>query len=193
LSLYLQGNPGLLDQVAKPGLFLDAVPEVRLAKRLHEVGLLPEEKRKKFVETVSNYALEGQDADALDDDGIRSLFTDGEFDELVRRVRADLLPRLGDVRREWESNRSSDEPPEESVQKLLELFDSLKKQFGDDESAIILIDREIQRAREWIDENTPEELERAHRELGKVETQDKPRSARSIFDDVDANEDVETE
>jgi hypothetical protein len=183
----------LLDQVAEPGLFLNTVPEVRLAKRLHEFGLLSEEKRKKFVETVSNYALEGQDADALDDDGIRSLFTDNEFEELVRRVRTDLLPRLGDVRREWESNHSSDEPPEESMQQLLELFDSLKKQFGDDDSATILIDREIQRTREWIDENTPEELERPRRELGNVETQDKPRSARSIFDDVDADEDVETE
>ncbi|MBM4094557.1 MAG: hypothetical protein FJ276_34905 [Planctomycetes bacterium] len=193
LSLYLQHNPDLLDQVAEPGLFLDTVPEVRLAKRLHEVGLLPEEKRKKFVETVSNYALEGQDANALDDDGIRSLFTDGEFEALVRRVRTELLPRLGDVRREWESNHSSGVPPEEHMQQLLELFDSLKKQFGDDESAVKLIDREIRRTSEWIDENTPEEPERAPRNLGNVEAQVKPQSTRSIFDDVDANEDVETE
>ena len=190
LSLYLQGNPGLLDQVAEPGLFLDTVPEVRLAKRLQEVGLLPEEKRKKFVETVSNYALEGQDADALDDDGIRSLFSDGEFEELVQRVRTELLPRLGDVRRERESNHSSDESPEEYMQQLLELFDSLKKQFGDDENAAKLIDHEIQCTSEWIDENTPEEPERAPRKLGKVDAQEKPQSTRSIFDDVDANEAV---
>ena len=166
------------------------MPEVRLAKRLHEVGLLPEEKRKKFVETVSNYALEGQDGDALDDDGIRTLFTDGEFEEFVRRIRTELLPRLGDVRREWKSNHSSEEPPEEYMQQLIELFDSLKKQFGDDENAAKLIDREIRRTREWIDENTPEEPERAPRKLGKVEAQEKPQSTRSIFDDVDANEDV---
>ncbi|GJL51788.1 MAG: hypothetical protein NPIRA01_30150 [Nitrospirales bacterium] len=193
LSLYVQHNPGLLDQVAEPGLFLDTVPEVRLAKRLHEVGLLPEEKRRRFVETVSNYALEGQDADALDDDGIRSLFSNGEFEELVRRVRTELLPRLGDVRREWESNHSSGKSPEEHMQQLLELFNSLGKQFGDDESAVKLIDREIRRTSEWIDENTPEEPERASRKLGKVEAQEKPKSTRSIFDDVDANEDVESE
>lgn len=190
LALYLQGNPGLLDQVAEPGLFLDTVPEVRLAKRLHEVGLLPEEKRKKFVETVSNYALEGQDVDALDDDGIRNIFTDGEFEELVRRVQTELLPRLGDVRRERESNHSSDEPPEEYMQKLLELFDSLKNKFGDDVDAAKLIDHEIRRTSEWIDGKTPEEPKRAPRKLGKVETQEKPQSTRSIFDDVDANEDV---
>lgn len=185
LSLYLEHNPGLLDEVAEPGLFLDTVPEVRLAKRLNEVGLLPEEKRKKFVETVSNYALEGQDADALDDDRIRILFTDDELEELVRRVRTELLPRLGNVRGEWESTHHSDEPPEEHMQKLLELFHSLKKRFGGDESAVKLIDREMERTNEWITENTPEEPERTLRKLGHVEAQEKPQSTRSIFDDID--------
>ena len=186
LSLYLQHNPSLLEQVSEPGLFLDTVPEVRLAKRLHEFGLLPEEKRKKFVETVSNYALEGQDADALDDDGIRSLFTDEEFEELVLRVRKELLPRLGDVRREWELNHSLGDPPEEHMQQLMELFDSLKDRFGDDETALQLIEKQIAQTNDWVEENTPAEPERSPRKLGSVESQDKPRSSRSIFDDIDA-------
>lgn len=193
LSLYLQHNPGLLDQVSEPGLFLDTVPEVRLAKRLHEFGLLPEEKRKRFVETVSNYALKGQDADALDDDGIRRLFTDDEFEELLQRVRTKLLPRLDAVRREWESNHPPGEPPEEYMQQLLEFFDSLKERFGDDESAANLIDRQIRHTSEWIGENTPEEPERSPRKLGKVEASEKPQSTRSIFDDIDADEDSEGE
>ena len=185
LSLYLQHNPSLLEQVAEPGLYLDSVPEVRLAKRLLEVGLLPEKNRKKFVETVSNYALDGQDADALDDDRIRSFFTDSEFEELLQRVRTELLPRLDDVRFEWESNHSSGEPPEEYMQQLFELLDSLKKQFSNDASAVKLIDREIRLTNEWIGENTPEEPERTERKLGELEAQEKPLSTRSIFDDVD--------
>ena len=166
---------------------------MRLAKRLHEFGLLPEEKRKKFVETVSNYALEGQDADALDDDGIRSLFTDDEFEDLrAKGFGQNFCRGLTMSGAEWESNHSSDEPPEEHMQQLLELFDSLKKQFGDDESAAKLIDREIRRTNEWIDENTPEEPERTPRKLGKVEAPEKPQSTRSIFDDIDADEDVES-
>jgi len=192
LSLYLQHNPGLLDQVAEPGLFLDTVPEVRLAKRLHEFSLLPEEKRRKFIDTVSNYALEGEDGDTLDDDGIRSLFTDNEFEEFVKRVRTEILPRLNDVRCRWESNHSPGETPAEHMQQLLEFFDSLKNRFGDDESAIKLIDRQIRRTSEWIDENTPEEPERSPRKLGKVEAHEKPQSTRSIFDDIDANEDVDS-
>ena len=52
------------------------------------------------------------------------------------------------------------------MQQLLEVFDSLKNQFGEEESAAELIDSEIQRAREWIDDNTPEEPERAPRKVG---------------------------
>ncbi|NGZ10165.1 MAG: hypothetical protein CV088_12390 [Nitrospira sp. LK70] len=193
LSLYLKNNPDLLDQVSEPGLFLDTVPEVRLAKRLYEVGLLPEEKRKKFVETVSKYVLDGQDGDALDDKGIRSLFTEDEFEDLVRRVRTELLPRLSDVRSEWESNYSPDDSPEGHMQQLLELFDSVKNQFGQEESAVELIDREIRKTREWIDENTPEESERAPRKLGKVEAQKTLQSTRSIFDDVDLDEEARAE
>lgn len=193
LSLYLQHNPGLLDQIAEPGLSLDTVPEVRLAKRLHELGLLPEEKRTKFVETVSNYTLEGQDAYALENDGIRSLFTDSEFDELVRGVRTELLPQLGELRRDRELGHSSGEPPEEYMQPLLDVFNSLRNRFGDDENSVELIDREIRRTNEWIDEFMPVEPERAPRELGKVEEQEKPKSIRSIFDDIDANSDVQTE
>lgn len=188
LSLFLQRNPGLLDQISEPGLYLDTVPEVRLAKRLHEFGILPEENRRKFIDTVSNYALDGEDADALDDDGIRNLFTDDEFEELVRRVRVELLPRLGDVQRQRESDHSYGEPPEEHMQPLLEVFDSLKERFSDDESAVTLIDREIHRTKEWIDEHTTEEPERRPRELGKVEAPEKPHSTRSIFDDIDADE-----
>lgn len=193
LSLYLQAHPSLLDQVAEPGLFLDTVPEVRLAQRLHEFGLLPEENRRAFVETVSDYAIEGQDGYALDDDDIQSLFTDNEFDELVQRVRVDLLPRLGDVRYEWESNHSPSEAPEESMQKLVELFEALKKRFSEDDSATKLIDSEMAQTRDWIDDNTPEEAERPHRELGNVEKQDNPTGSRSIFDDIDAEETDETE
>ncbi|MBI3372372.1 MAG: hypothetical protein HY017_11535 [Betaproteobacteria bacterium] len=193
VALYLEHHPDLLDRVSEPGLFLDTVTEVRLAERLHEFGLLPEDKRKKFVETVSNYALEGQDADALDDEGIRSLFKDDEFEQLRERVRTELLPRLDGVRREWESNHRSDDAPEEHMQQLLESFETLKKCFGDDESATKIIDREIRQTNEWISEYTPEEPKRSPRKLGKVEVSDKPQSARSLFDDIDADEGSESE
>lgn len=188
VSLYLEHHPDLLDRVSEPGLSLDTVPEVRLAERLHEFALLPDDKRKKFVETVSNYALAGQDAGALDDEGIRSLFKGDEFENLRKRVWTELVPRLGEVRRKWESEHRSDDPPEDHMQPLLESFNVLKRCFGDDESATKIIDREIQRTNEWIAELTPEEPTRSPRKLGKVKASDKPQSVRSLFDDIDAGE-----
>ena len=193
LSLYLQSDPDLIAQVSEPGLYLYFSPEVRLAKRLHEFGLLPEEARKKFVETVSDYVLEGQDAAALDDDGIRCLFVDDEFEELLEGVRSKLIPRLGEVRAEREFNHSLDEPPDEHMQQLLEFFDSLKKTLDGDVSAISLIDQEIQHTNEWIAENISDEPEKSRRKLEEIEPSPEPHSSRSIFDDIDVDGDADIE
>ena len=120
------------------------MPEVQLAERLHELGLLPEDKRRQFIKTVSNYAINGEDMFALRDEGIRAVFTEEEFDELVERARTRLLPRLGDVRREWESNHSSDDSPESYMQPLLDGLDALKDRFSDDDDAVKQIERQIQ-------------------------------------------------
>jgi hypothetical protein len=77
------------------------------------------------------------------------------------------------------------------MQPLLEVFDSLKRRFGDDKQAEIIIEREIRRTKEWVDEQTPEEPEISHRELGKVEAPTETHGTRSIFDDIDAIEPLE--
>jgi hypothetical protein len=46
LELYLASNPDIFTKVSTPGLFLNSVPEVDLAVRLRELGLLPEIHRK---------------------------------------------------------------------------------------------------------------------------------------------------
>jgi hypothetical protein len=170
---------------------LSAMSEVGLVVRLHKLGLLPEENRKKFLETVSKYAVDGDDLSAMSSKSIRSVFEDSEFEALKTRVRTELLPRLGDVRRNVESNHRSDEPPEEHMSSLMESFETLKEYFGDDQDAARIIDRETQSANEWIGENTPEDRERKPRKLGTVETAERPEGARSIFDDIDADEDAE--
>lgn len=185
LSLYLDEKPDLLDNVSEPGLFLHAVTEVDLAVRLHEFGLLPEDKRKKFVATVSEYAVGGEDLYALDHVGIRSMFEDNEFDELLKRIRTQLLPRLDDVRLDWQFDHNSNEPPDEHMQQLLELFETLKNHFGNDPHAAKIVERETRHANEWIAENTPEEPNRKPRILGKLEIPEKPSGTRSIFDDID--------
>ncbi len=184
LSLYLDENPDLVDRVSEPGLY--AYSEIHLAVRLHELGLLPENKRNKFVATVSEYAVRGDDLYALDDVDIRSVFEDHEFEELLENVRTQLLSRLSDVRIDWQLNRESSKPPDEHMQQLLDSFETLKKHFGDDTDAAAIVEQETRLSIEWIAENTTEEPDRKPRALGKVETLEKPPGTRSIFEDVDA-------
>ena len=187
LTQYLELNPDLLEEVSTPGLFLNSVPEVDLAVRLHEFGLLPEDRRERFIATVSEYALEGQDLYALQDSGIRGVFEDHEFERLLVLVRTELLPRLNVVRSDWQSNHDSDLSPDEHMQPLLDSFETLKKLFADDENAVKIIDRESERATWWIGEHMPEDTHtKPGRKLGGVQPPDALYTKRSIFDDVDA-------
>jgi len=121
----------------------------------------------------------------LNDARIRSVFTDGEFDALVEKVRADLLPKLAEVRVYAQSNHDSSEPPDEHMQNILDTFSTLKKRFSDDEDAVKLIEREIDFANEWIAETDPPEPKVAPRVLGTVEPSEEKHGTRSIFDDID--------
>jgi hypothetical protein len=185
LELYLEQDPDILTRVSEPGLSLSTVPEVDLAVRLHGFGLLPEANRKKFIETVSNYAIECEDVYALDDVGMRSVFTDSEFDELMETVRTDLLPKLADVRMNVQSNHDSAVLPDEHMQNILESFSALKKRFSEDEDAVKIIERETDLANEWVAETEPPDPKVSPRTLGTVEPAEKKHGTRSIFDDID--------
>ena len=185
LALYLEQDPDVLKRVSEPGPDLSFSPEVDLAVRLHGFGLLPEDNRKKFVVTVSNFAIEGDDVLALDDDGIRGVFTDSEFGDLVEKVRVDLLPKLADVRMKVQSEHDSSASPDEHMQNLLESFATLKKRFNDDSEAVIIIQRETDFANEWITGTEPPEPKVIPRVFGVVEPAENKLGTRSIFDDID--------
>jgi len=185
LELYLEQDANMLKRVSEPGQALSFSPEVALAVRLHELGLLPEENRKKFVETVSNLAIKGDDVGALKDDGVRGVFKDSEFDELLQTVRIELIPRLRVMRATVQSNHDSTEPPDEHMQNVLESFSTLKKRFSGDAEAVSIIQRETDLANEWIAETEPPEPKVSPRILGAVEPSDQQHGTRSIFDDID--------
>jgi len=188
LVQYIEQHPDVLARVSNPGLFLHSVSEVDVAIRLHELGLLPEEHRKKFVATVTSYALEGEDLYGLESLQIQSTFTSDELMEFRARVRTELVPKLADVRRTWQGNHGSDQRPDEHMEPLLNSFSALKEEFADDPAILSDIEREIQRTQEWISENTPDESKenRKARIFGDVDTQDQPPvHLRGIFDDVD--------
>ena len=186
LSMYLKDDPDLLNRLANPGLFLSSGTEVRLVVRLHEFALFPENYRKRFVETVSNYAIAGDDTYALENAGIRTVFTDSEFEYFVQKVRIDLLPRLAVVRATVQSNYDSSQLPDEHMQNILESLSTLKKRFSEDADAVKIIEREIELANEWIAETEPPEPKINPRTIGTLEPSENKHGTRSIFDDIDA-------
>lgn len=189
LALYLEEDLDILKRISEPGSGLGFSPEIDLAVRLHGFGLLPEDSRKKFVVRVSNFAIEGEDVLALGHDGIRSIFTGSEFDELVETVRTDLLPKLADKRMSVQSNHDSSAPPDEHMQDILEVFSTLTKRFSDDADAAIIIQRETDLANEWIAGTEPAEPKVSPRVLGALEPAEKKLGTRSIFDDIDDGDD----
>jgi hypothetical protein len=188
LVQYIEEQPDVLDRVSKPGLFLNSVSEVDLAIRLKELGLLPKQYREAFVTTVVSYAMSGEDLYALENLRIQSVFTSDELADFRARFRAEVAPNLGDVRRTWQSNHSSDERADEHMQPLLDSFTALKDEFVEDPVILESIEREIERMREWIAEqiaDDPKE-DRSARVFGDVDASDQmPVSLRGIFDDVD--------
>jgi hypothetical protein len=184
LELYIAQDPEILARVSRPGLSLSVVAEVDLAVRLHSFGLLPEINRKEFTEAVSSYAIEGRDMHALDDPGIRSVFTEEEFGVLVESVRTDLIPKLAEVRMSAQSKHQPDVPPDEHMQDFLESLSTLKRRFSNDDSAVKVIERETCLTDEWIAETEPPEPKVSPRALGTVEPVEERRGNRSIFDDI---------
>ena len=186
----IEAHTDIFDRVSKPGLFLNSVSEVGLAIRLHELGLLPEKYRREFVTTVIDYAIDGEVFYALESLRIQSLFTSAELSAFRERVRLELVPNLADIRHTctWESNRGSDQPPDEHMQPLIGSFSALKQEFADEPDILVKIDQEIQSIRQWVAEEEKNEpkTDRPARTFGDVDTPDLlPAQARGVFDDVD--------
>lgn len=189
LEQYIEATPEILSRICEPGLRLDAVPEVNLVVSLHKHKLLPEENRKRFVETVSRYAIDGEDVYALSNGQIRCVFTEKEYEELIDSVRTELIPTLSKVREDAQCNYSRTEYPDEYMQDTIDMFGILKEQFSDDSITIDIIEKELEKVNEWIMEVEPPEPEPkiSPRKLDVLGETNKKYSMRSIFDDIDSD------
>lgn len=184
LSLYLQRNPSLIDDISHPGLMLSYVSEIGVACQLHEFGLLPEEARKEIVGIVSQYAIDGEDLYGLWGKP-SELFTTDELDGLKTRVLTELVPRLDEVRQRFEQASGHFDGPEDQVQPFIEVLDALEQEFpqlsGADE-----ISKQRQLADEWIEENRDdEETPPRLLEAAGDDSISLKEASRSIFDDID--------
>lgn len=184
LKLFVQDNPEILIQVSKPSVNLEYSPEVNLALRLHSIDLLPEENRKTFVSYISEYALSGENLYVLSDDDIKEIFKENEYNELLQRIKNELIPKISKLKEIWKSRYVRDEDASYHMSSLKENLEAIEYEFSDDASIVFEVNRELIEIEEWIKDNTAEESSYEMESLsGKTEGQEEIE--RSIFDDVD--------
>ena len=112
------------------------------------------------------------------------------MEDLLNRVKEELVPDLEDISESWESRYPDGENPDDYFQPLLELFHSLLDHFGDDQEIADSIEWEEKQVSRWIADNCQVwESEPDQREFDRVDEASGPESDRSIFDDIDEDGD----
>jgi energy-coupling factor transporter ATP-binding protein EcfA2 len=185
LEMYLAQSPQVIESISKPSLYLDYSPEVDLVLRLFSLGLLTEDARSTFVQTVVQYALDGDDARVLSDANVRAMLTTEELDELKQGVLVELVPRLANVRRNVQSNHELEDDPEGHMRHFMEVLDSVEQEFPDEQTVKMAVEHERSRVKAWIDEQPSESREESPRRLTVSESDAVSSTSRSVFDDVE--------
>lgn len=186
LKRYLEANPDILGDIATPGLSLEWSSEIDLAYRLFQFKLLPELTRKKFVDTISGYALQGEDLYALKSEKIGEIFTKDEMEHLFESIKKELVPKINKVTARWQYEYDDSNDAADYMESLLSNFDILKDKFADDKLAVYNIDNEIRIVKNWIDENhSPKPKMPTREKLANKESVPNNVDERSIFDDID--------
>lgn len=181
-------------EVVQVNTGLSGSAEVRLVGKLIESGLLPDDRRKQFVEAVAGNAVEIPSADFLTVEAIRDLFTPDERQYILDRVREDVLPNLSDAVERWTSDCDTDDDPESHFEDLVSTIEEFQGVFAADAQA----QRWLSSASADIDEAVADlEREREERENERERDRDddlveRPIGSpshdlktRSVFDDVD--------
>lgn len=185
LQRYLVASPSTLDAAADPSSQLSYSPEVRLAKRLYDVGLLPESHRQKFAEHVVELAVSGLDAAAMNDEDVTSLLTEQERDALRTRMKLELVPRLYERLDEVRDEFSEGSDAGQHMTYFKAVLATLAEQFAGDDfvtSAVSLVEITTDN---WVADQPPIATVEPRDISGATPPDEDWSSERSIFDDVD--------
>ena len=79
-----------------------------LVTRLHNWGVLPENRRVEARDWISKWAIDGPDADWIIDPAVTRMLSEQEFSGIVSRVRTELIPNLDRTLTDWRSNEQGD-------------------------------------------------------------------------------------
>ncbi len=167
------------------GSYLYAISDVHVLIRLHEFGLLPEEKRVAVVLAIRELAVSTPDAGFLCE-GLREVHTDAELEATLAEVRLKLLPHLADTIESWRSDFYHNEEEAESyfgplVSTLKEFRDEVIREADMTEH----IDLALTDIKETVMDLMAEAPEPDYGDDYRGSSSGSDDDSRSIFDDVD--------
>jgi hypothetical protein len=184
LRRYLQLDPGYIGQLRVWSYFY-AVTDIGVLNKLHAFSLLSEEQRIKHVDAVRECAISTPDSGFLEY-RIVSFLTGAQTQEILRKVREELLPRIEIEVDDWKYNYSRDDPAN-----YFEPLKSALSEFGTalshDTEALALIDKGVALIDKAIAELEPQHSEEPDYDEYYHRGSSGPSGidSRSIFDDVD--------
>lgn len=187
LECYVASQPQFINSLNVSSYFY-AVSDVDVIARLHEFGLLPEQKRLDSVEKIRNLAIEIPDSGFLRK-GVRSILNDRELEDVLEYVQSTLLPKLDEYINNWRSGYISGEDPENYFYELSGALQDYRDEFSNNKGtlkAVIELDHSLKRIDKIIDELRDELPDEPDEEFYRVTHHDEEQvGSRSIFDDVD--------
>ena len=194
LEAYLSRHPLLLDEISQPGLMLSAVPGPDLVVRLHDLELLPDSHRTRFVNTIVDYFVEGQDPGVLKNPRLRSILSPVDIDLLRKRILGELVPSLDEIVGGWSDNYDTEhDSPEGYFDPVIELIEMTKEVLPDNIEVAEACDKELRwikdglKSGRWRDDEWREPPARSlpiREGRSSNVWEGRPGSGRSIFDDL---------
>jgi energy-coupling factor transporter ATP-binding protein EcfA2 len=185
LAQFIARNPGFIENLSVWS-YLSVVSDVSVIERLHEFGLLPEEKRLVVVAAIRDLAVSTPDAGFLKE-GIRRVLTEGDVEEILDNVKTRLLPDLERVIHNWRMNYDRDDDPEEYFFDLKWALKTYRDAFTERQVATDEINRALRTIKKLIKVLLADKAEEsASDDYDGTGTRGEKRDEfRSIFDDVD--------
>jgi hypothetical protein len=183
-ELMLAKRPALYDRLASYFVPLREDLDAAFAARLHEMDLLPEERRETFAEAIIEAVIEEADASFLDNELIGAVLTDDERDRLLALIEEQVLPKATSYVSKRQSEWDGDYDPEGYFDTLESSFSTMARAVGDEAGgAIQALRREIVVAVGDLRERYEPAPERPSAATAASGNQDAPLA--NLFRDVD--------
>lgn len=187
LSLYADTDPKFVSRLLDFGSYLSIAAEPKVLARLHALHKLTETDRQTAVKSLSDLAIETPDADWLDAREWAQILSPEEHAQILDRVRTELIEDPYDTLENWRSNRPPFDDPDSYYEPLERALRRYRDAFATDADAVSRLDHALEET--WLLRSEGDDEDRPSRPSNLVPKRlagDTRRSARSIFDDVDA-------